>query len=78
MSLPASQAKIRRFGSQPSLYEERSNTHMLTGTVSKKTVKEMGAYAWTPLATRTAVGYGEDPPKSLKKRPISAPVYKTQ
>ncbi|XP_065070876.1 doublecortin domain-containing protein 1-like [Rhopilema esculentum] len=72
---PRLTSKIKRFNSHSSLSEEmvRSNIH------SKQSFKDMGPYAWTPMTTRTAVGFGLDTHGSRtittlrKTRPESAP-----
>ena len=69
--------KVRDYASQPSPYGARPQNH--AGKVANRSLRDTGAYAWTPLATRTAVGYGDniyvEGMSSMKKpiRPESAP-----
>ena len=61
------------------MHNARSQTQAYSGKVANRSLRDMGAFSWTPLATRTAVGYGDNlyvqDVSSAKdsKRPKSAP-----
>ena len=66
-------------GKMKEMHNARSQPQTYSGKVANRSLRDMGAFSWTPLATRTAVGYGDSlyvqdvSSVEMSKRPESAP-----